>query len=171
MDTSDVTRLRPMDVNDLHLVRAWRNHPDIRQAMYSQHEISSSEHARWYENASKDPKRHLLLFEINAQPLGYINIHEQASIGIADWGFYTAPSAPKGTGRALGHAAKHYAFSIKKLHKLCGQALASNERSIRFHLRLGFQHEGTLRQQHFDGHQYQDIFCFGLLASQWQQTN
>jgi UDP-4-amino-4,6-dideoxy-N-acetyl-beta-L-altrosamine N-acetyltransferase len=53
------------------------------------------------------------------------------------------------------------------LHKLCGQALAFNERSIRFHQNLGFRREGVLRQQHFDGEQYHDVVCFGLLASEW----
>lgn len=156
-----------MTEGDLEQVLAWRNHLEVRSHMYTQHEISLDEHTRWFARSSQDPERHLLVFEIDGSPLGFINIHQIASGGIADWGFYTAPDAFTGTGRALGRAALRYAFETVGLHKLCGQALAFNERSIRFHLNLGFQPEGVLRQQHFDGQRYIDVACFGLLANEW----
>lgn len=153
---------------DLPLVYEWRNHWDVRRYMYTQHFISTEEHQRWYENASQDPKRHLLLFELNSAPLGFINFHEVALGGIADWGFYLAPNANKGAGRRLAHSAFEYAFNQIKFHKLCGQVLAYNERSIRFHRSIGFLEEGTLRHQYFDGNKYHDVICFGLLCTEWQ---
>lgn len=164
MSESKLNEVRSMTDSDLERVLSWRNHPEIRRYMYTQHEISFEEHARWFAQRSQDPDRHLLIFEIDRTPLGFINIHQFAIGGIADWGFYVAPDAPKGTGPALGRAALQYAFTVAGLHKLCGQALAFNERSIHFHLKLGFRREGTLRQQHFDGQQYFDVVCFGLLA-------
>lgn len=171
MSESTLGSVRPMNEGDLELVLSWRNHPEVRRYMYTQHEIALEEHSRWFARASQDPARHLLVFEIDTLPLGFINIHQMASGGIADWGFYAAPDAPKGVGRVLGQAALRYAFETVTLHKLCGQALAFNERSIRFHLNLGFQQEGVLRHQHFDGQQYHDVVCFGLLASEWHQAN
>lgn len=159
--------VRRMDTDDLAKVLAWRNHPEVRRYMYTQHEILLDEHARWFEHASQDQNRHLLIYENKIMPLGFINIHQIAVGGIADWGFYVAPDAPKGTGHQLGLAALDYAFTKIGLSKLCGQALCYNERSIRFHQSLGFQQEGVLRQQHFDGQHYHDVVCFGLLASEW----
>lgn len=153
-----------MTSDDLERVLEWRNDEQVRRFMYTQHEISLTEHMRWFEGASLDDRRHLLVFEINGTPLGFVNIN-QLSIGVADWGFYTAPDAPKGTGRQLGQAALDYAFNHAKLHKICGQAITYNERSVKFHLSLGFQQEGILRDQHFDGHHYHDVVCFGLLAT------
>ncbi|MNZ87021.1 Spermidine N(1)-acetyltransferase [compost metagenome] len=164
-------RVRPMTHEDLEQVLAWRNHEEVRRYMYTQHEISLVEHTRWFERASQDSSRHLLVFESNAVPLGFINLHQIAPGGVADWGFYAAPDAPKGTGRQLGQAAIQYAFTQAGLHKLCGQALAYNERSIKFHLSQGFQQEGVLRDQHFDGQGYHDVVCFGLLAPEWQANN
>ena len=157
-----------MAAGDLEQVLTWRNHPDIRRYMYTQHEISLEEHTRWFERASQDGKRHLLVYEQDTIPLGFISVHEIAGGGIADWGFYVAPDAEKGTGMQLGQAALLYAFKEAGLHKLCGEALIYNERSIGFHQKLGFTREGTLRDQHFDGHGYHDVVCFGLLASEWQ---
>lgn len=139
--------------------------------MYTQHEISKAEHSRWFDQAITDSKRHLLIYQVSDKPQGFINIHETAPGGIADWGFYTAPDAPRGTGGSLGYAALLHAFQKLNLHKLCGNAIAFNERSIRFHLKLGFSKEGVLRQHYFDGYSYCDVWSFGLLASEWQANN
>lgn len=171
MNLSDPQRVRPMTREDLGQVLAWRNHPEVRRFMYSQHEISLAEHASWYERASKEEGRHLLVFENSGVPLGFINIHEIAAGGVADWGFYASPDAPKGTGRQLGRSALNYAFTQANLHKLNGQALAFNDRSIKFHLNLGFTQEGILRDQHFDGTTYHDVVCFGIRAAEWPSNN
>lgn len=170
MTMNSQQRVRPMAHTDLMSVHGWRNHPNVRRYMYTQHEIPFDEHSRWFECASQDPSRHLLIYESEATPMGFINIHQIAAGGIADWGFYAAPDAPKGTGKRLGQAALQYAFSVVGVHKLCAQVLRYNERSIRFHGNLGFQQEGILRQQHFDGHHYHDVVCFGLLANEWHMN-
>ncbi len=168
MTTSHFDQVRLMDEGDLKLVLSWRNHTDVRRYMYTSHQITLKEHSQWFERASRDPNRHLVIFEGDATPLGFINLHVAAPSGVADWGFYAAPDAPKGTGQRLAATLFDYAFRELGLHKLCGQAIAYNTRSIAFHQRLGFQTEGTLRDQYFDGSCYHDVLCFGLLASEWK---
>ena len=162
--------IRSMGYADLERVLAWRNHPDIRRYMLSKHEITLDEHQRWFERTVPDSKKHLLIFEVNHQPMGFVNFNAGGDGGIADWGFYAAPDAPKGSGRKLGCAALIHAFTVLKLHKVCGQALAHNQRSILFHQALGFQLEGSLRDQHFDGESYHHVICFGLLFKEWQPS-
>src|SRR5690606_3023284 len=165
--------LRRLAAGDLPLVLAWRNHPDGRRFMYTRHEISAEEHARWFAEAEADPSRHLLVFaEKPAEkpaappvPRGFVPrgfVHFSAHFRVvapgtgADWGFYLAPDAPRGTGRRLGEAALRHAFETAGFHKVCGQVLGFNERSLRFHQNLGFAREGVLREQHFDGTAYHD---------------
>jgi len=162
------TRLRPIARQDLELVLAWRNHPDIRRFMYTQHEITLQEHLNWFESTLENPRRRAFVFELSGHPSGFVNFSISAKGGIADWGFYAAPGTPRGTGSKLGETALRHAYASMRLHKVCGQALAHNERSIRFHERLGFRREGTLRDQHFDGAHYHSVVCFGLLAHEWQ---
>lgn len=165
--TPVVPRMRAMVHADLEFVLSWRNHPEVRRYMYTQHEITLDEHKRWFERAVPDPQKHLLIFELNQQPLGFVSFSEVGDGGVADWGFYAAPDAPKGSGRQLGRAALNHAFTQLKLHKVSGQALAHNDRSIQLHQSLGFQQEGILRDQHFDGERYHHVNCFGLLCSEW----
>ena len=166
--TAGKSLVRPMVHADLERVLAWRNHSEVRRHMHTQHEITLDEHQRWFERTMQDTRKHLLIFELGNQPLGFVNFSELASGGIAEWGFYAAPDAPQGSGRRLGHTALDHAFTQLKLHKICGQALAYNERSIRLHQSLGFQQEGVLRDQHFDGERYHHVICFGLLSHEWQ---
>lgn len=170
MEGQDIApdRIRPMVHTDLACVLAWRNHPDVRRYMYTQQEITMEQHSQWFERALQDRCRHLLLFECGSQPLGFANFGELDYGRIADWGFYAAPGAPRGTGRRLARAALHHAFGLLDLHKVCGQVIAYNERSLRLHDAVGFKQEGILRDQYFDGERYHDVICFGLLQHEWQ---
>lgn len=163
--------LRQMKEEDLSLVLQWRNHPDVRHYMYSQNLISPEEHAKWFVQLSREGLHTALLFIVDEIPQGYVNFKQSPVASIADWGFYLAPAAPKGTGGQLGHAALNHAFLVMGLHKVCAQALGFNEKSIRFHLRLGFRREGVLREQYFDGEKYHDIESFGLLSAEWLGAN
>jgi len=167
--TTSADTLRPLAEPDLPLVRAWRNHPSVRQHMFSTHAIAEAEHQQWFARQQADPTRRLWLFLRGGQPMGFVHLSGVAPGGVAEWGFYAAPGAPKGTGRALGQAALARAFGTEHLHKVCGQVLATNAASLAFHRRLGFTEEGVLRQQHrsADGAHYHDIHCFGLLRADW----
>lgn len=161
--------LRPLAEADLAMLLQWRNAPEVRCNMYTQHEISDSEHRQWFLRSQQNPHRHLLIAEQDGQPFGFVNIQlidPRAKRG--DWGFYLSPKVPKGRGHTLGIAALEYAFIELELHKLCGEALANNTRSRKFHERLGFKQESYLRDHHFDGQAYHDVIGYALLYSEWQ---
>lgn len=161
--------IRRMTEADLDMVLRWRNHPDVRAFMYTQHEIAPQEHAEWYERARVDERRYLLVYEEGGVPCGFVNFSEMPAGRNSIWGFYAAPSAPWGAGRRMGRAAVAYGFDKAGFHKISGEALAHNEKSIRFHLSLGFQQEGVLRDHFFDNGKYQDVVCFGLLSAEWRR--
>lgn len=156
-----------MDEGDLERVLVWRNSPEVRTFMLTQHEITLAEHRAWFEKVHADASRALLIAEDEGGPFGFVGFSGVSKAGAADWGFYTAPEAVRGSGRQLGAAALEYAFHSLALHKVCGQALGFNTASIRFHLSLGFQQEGVLRQQYQIDGKYHDLICFGLLEQEW----
>lgn len=159
--------LRPMTESDLEQVLQWRNHLEVRRYMYTSHEIRLEEHRNWFINAAANPAIELLIYEQGGMAQGFVNITRTRCPEVADWGFYLAPDALKGSGRELGKQALNYAFEELNLHKVCGQALGFNDRSISFHKKLGFVEEGRLRQQHFDGNEFHDVVCFGILKTEW----
>ncbi len=161
--------VRKMVEEDLARVFKWRNHIDVRRFMYTRHKITIGEHRSWFEQILNDETRFPLIFEVDNTSIGFVNFTQHGSIPVADWGFYMAPNTPKGMGCKLGVCALDYAFNELKLHKVCGEALTFNERSIKFHFKLGFKQEGVLRNQYFDGAEHHDAVCFGLLDHEWIQ--
>ncbi len=164
---SDPITLRPLVPADLPTLRAWRNHPTVRAAMFSQHEIAPDEHRAWYERLSADPSRCLLIAEAADGPFGFVQFGDVAPGGIADWGFYTRPDAPRGSGTRLCAAALDQAFGALALHKVCGQVISGNAASLALHRRLGFVEEGVLRDQKYLNGAYHSLICFGLLRQEW----
>lgn len=160
-----VTRLVRED--DLPMILSWRNHPNVRRYMLTQHEIGLVEHMRWFEKARIDHSRCLLLVQDQERAIGYVQFAQVCVGGIADWGFYADPEAPKGSGRKIGTAGLTHAFKELHLHKVNGQAFDFNQASIALHTHLGFKQEGRLREQQRVDDGYYDLMLFGLLAQEW----
>lgn len=163
----DDVSIRSMTKGDLAMVLTWRNHPEVRRFMLTQHEISLTEHTQWFNRAVQDNKRRLIIVQENNKPIGFVQFSGVEPGGIADWGFYAHPDAAKGTGRKIGTSALDFAFCHLKLHKVCGEAIASNQASIRFHERLGFKREAELRDQRRINGLYHSLIIFGLLVDEW----
>lgn len=164
-------RIRPLTEDDLELLLTWRNDSDVRRHMFNAGIISLEEHRQWFQRAAEARDRDLLLFEAAGKPRGFVQFSHPAGNPVATWGFYAAPGSPPRTGTQLGHSALDHAFERLKLHKVFGQVLATNERSVRLHRSLGFREEGLLRDQHFNGKHYQDVICFGLFEAEWKTAH
>ena len=157
--------------SDLPLVLAWRNHISVRSYMYSQHEIGAAEHESWYEKSMRNSNHHLLIFEYEREPIGFVKFVQIENTKDADWGFYAAPHARVGTGRQLGYTALRYGFEKLGLVKIKGQALNHNERSIKMHLALGFNRLSIKEDTYYDGKKYHQIVAFSILRDDWVQSD
>lgn len=164
-----MNRLRPMESTDLALVLEWRNHPDIRQCMYSQEAIAAEDHQRWFERCRGDANVHLLVYEQAGQPCGFMNLRVVEQERCAVWGFYAAPGASRGSGTRMCAAAIDYAFDQLGLHKVWGEVIATNYKSIALHQRLGFQQESRFRDKHVKDEIFVDVFGYGLLRNEWRE--
>jgi UDP-4-amino-4,6-dideoxy-N-acetyl-beta-L-altrosamine N-acetyltransferase len=162
---------RDLRRDDLSMVLGWRNATSIRAVMFNRREILPDEHIAWFERMSRDEKHRLLIIEDSGGPQGFVQFSDARVGGVSSWGFYARPGAPRGAGRRIGFTALNFAFRNLHVHKVCGEALAFNEASIRLHERLGFTREGVLRHQHQEETSYHDVLCFGLLQSEWETAS
>jgi UDP-4-amino-4,6-dideoxy-N-acetyl-beta-L-altrosamine N-acetyltransferase len=166
-----VIHIRPADYEDLPMLLAWRNHPSIRNFMFTTHEIDAREHYEWFERISKDSSHQVLIAQNDGVPFGQVQFSPVTDDGVAQWGFYVRPNAPKGSGRQLGVIALLYAFNHLRLYKVCGQAIAENEASIGLHKSLGFTQEEIPTLQKKILGLSQPFHKFGLLRNDWQRMN
>tara|TARA_B100000767_G_C19762085_1_gene535638 strand:- start:2033 stop:2539 length:507 start_codon:yes stop_codon:yes gene_type:complete len=160
-------KIRLVEKTDLPMLLQWRNHPDIRKFMFTQENIDLKTHYNWFEEACRDSCKTLLIVEENHEPLGFVQFIKYPKKNWADWGFYTGPDMPKGSGQKLGSMALNYAFSALKYDIICGQSIESNEASIKFHIKMGFSREEKPINHKLSNGNYVSIINFILTQSKW----
>ena len=161
--------LTPLTEEDRDLILPWRNAPEVRRAMYSQHEITEEEHRAWFAKMRADSTREWFLYrDEGGVPQGAVYLFDwNRDHGTAFWGFYAQPEAPPGTGLFMEEDLLRYAFEDLRLHKLCCEVLASNWQVVNLHEKVGCKKEGVFRQQFWNGQEFVDIVRFGVLQDEW----
>lgn len=163
--------LRPVKRTDSAQLLAWRNSPDVRRYMYTDHEISPIEHGCWFAGIhADDTRRRYWIIEADGTAVGLVNLAEiDRRQKRASWAFYLGDTTVrgKGIGSAVEREIIRIAFDDMGLEKLTCEVLASNEAVCRLHMKHGFAHEGILRGHVVKEGQRVDVWTFGLLRSEW----
>jgi UDP-4-amino-4,6-dideoxy-N-acetyl-beta-L-altrosamine N-acetyltransferase len=162
--------LRPLQDEDRDRLYAWRNSPEVAAYMYTDHQITPDEHARWFAGVAGDGRREYRVIEIDGAPAGLANFYDiDRAQGRAAWAYYLAlPSARgQGVGGYVEFLMIERAFGELGLRKLWCEVLASNEPVWRLHQKFGFRQEALLRAHVVKGGEPQDVMGLGLLAEEW----
>lgn len=163
--------LRPLRLDDIAMVRTWRNLPDVARYMYTDHQISEGEHARWFGDALERSDRRYWIIELDGQPVGLANLveiserHRRAS-----WAFYLADPAVRG--RGVGSFTEEFvlrhAFEELGLHKLCCEVLGSNDAVVGMHQKFGFVVDGVLRQHIWKDDHFEDVVSLSMTEDEYR---
>mgnify|MGYP001043213221 CR=1 FL=1 len=168
LDLGIVGLIRDVREGDLSQMLEWRNAPKVRENMYSQHEITLTEHLAWWEKIKLSQTDRYFIFELNSKPLGVVAFNDIDVLNnTAFWAFYSSPEAPRGTGSRMETLALEYCFSFLGLHKLCCEVLEFNKAVVRLHKKFGFVEEGFFRDQRRIGSQYVGVYRLAIVSSQW----
>ncbi len=170
--------LRPQRRSDIKLYLKWFNDLDVitRTAQYLP--MTEGDEEKWLRD-SMEKRQPIFVIEVilpngRRKPIGNCGFHgirekdRVAEFGIAIgeknlWG--------KGYGTEAARLMADYGFNFLNLYKIESEAAASNKRSVKMHLKVGFKKEGRRRKsRHVDG-RYVDSIMFGLLRSTWEKKN
>lgn len=147
--------LRVASEDDLPAMLAWRNHPDVRAASFTSHEITQDEHTAWWSRVSADPQRIVLVYERYGVPSGVVTFTLEDA-NCAEWGFYLDIVGLDERGEMLPawldieRRAVLYAFAELGLDELHGEVIGTNEAVMRLHRRHGF-HETSRERRSVGG--------------------
>ena len=133
--------LRPATDGDVETIRRWRNHPKVRRASFTTHEIGPEEHRAWWEAVSADPTRRVLIFERNGVPSGVV-LFTGVGSELVEWSKYVDVDG-LGSERAAAweeveYEAIDYAFDVLGADRIGASTLAANTPVRRLHERTGF---------------------------------
>jgi UDP-4-amino-4,6-dideoxy-N-acetyl-beta-L-altrosamine N-acetyltransferase len=166
-------RLRRLEAGDSARVLGWRNLPEIRRWMYTDHVISQDEHDRWFANALTDPTRCYWIIELDAAPVGLANLADiNPGAKRATWAYYLADPATRG--RGVGAFTEFFViehvFGALGLNKLWCEVLLENEAVWKMHEAFGFQREALFRAHSWKAGEPGDVVGLGLLACDWAEV-
>ena len=169
-EAAGAVTLRPIGLEDMNRVLAWRNLPEVSAYMYTDHHITDAEHARWFAGAMSDETKRYWIIELDGEPVGLANLYDiQRLQKRAYWAFYLADDRVrgKGVGSATERFVLRHVFEGLGLDKLCCEVLASNEGVVKMHQRYGFQVDGVLRRHVIKGGERVDVVTMSLLREDW----
>ena len=169
-ETPASVSLRPFRLDDSLRVLAWRNLPEVAAFMYSDHQISELEHARWFASAMGDETKRYWIIELDGEPVGVANLYDiSARHKRAYWAFYLADERVRG--RGVGSSTERFVmrhvFVDLGFDKLCCEVLATNEGVVKMHERYGFRVDGTLRSHVLKAGERVDVVALSLLRDEW----
>ncbi|MBT5294516.1 MAG: UDP-4-amino-4,6-dideoxy-N-acetyl-beta-L-altrosamine N-acetyltransferase [Octadecabacter sp.] len=165
-DLPYVGRLRAVASDDLEMMLAWRNAPNVCANMYSQQEIALSEHLTWWDKIKASNRDVYFIFEQGGTPLGVVSFNDISAHQTAFWAFYASPEAPKCTGSRMETITLEYCFSQLELNKLCCEVLKFNTAVVGLHKKFGFVEEGFFQDQRRIGTHYASVHRLAVFASQ-----
>lgn len=136
--------LKPLVLEDIELVRQWRNSPLILFNMEFQKIISAEEQLLWF-NSLKNEKCYYFLITVNSQKVGLVHLNKFEN-DTAHVGLFIGNQNYVGTGISLGASVLilSFAFEELKLTKLFAKVKSSNNVAINYNQSLGFEFSDTL---------------------------
>ncbi|MCJ8191968.1 GNAT family N-acetyltransferase [Sphingomicrobium aestuariivivum] len=165
--------LRAIEQDDLPALHRWANEPEIQSLLGGWHfPVSMQDQQRWFEALSVNSLNQR--FAITTAENGLVGTANIVSI---DWqnrnafhGMLLGDADLRGTGVALDTVmtVMRYAFEELGLHRLDGDMIATNERSIDFYLRkCGWVEEGRKSGWYYRGGERHDKVVVGITADQY----
>lgn len=162
--------LRSIGFQDLDLILSWRNAPQVRKNMYSQHEITREEHLEWWRGIASSGDKKYFIYELNGAPHGVVGITDiNQNHNTCSWAFYSSESAPRGIGSCMELLALEYIFYNLKIYKLNCEVFQFNAPVLRMHTKFGFIVEGVFQKGYLLDGERVDIVRLALFSNKWAE--
>jgi diamine N-acetyltransferase len=170
----DRVYLRPIEAEDLPLVRRWSNDPEIRRLTGEATPMSRTEGDEFLERVRMDKERvwFVVVLKEGDRVVGeagllrmfhpWRNTDLTMIIGEKDvWG--------QGYGTEAILLLLDYAFGYLGFHRIAVGVVGFNEKAIRFYEKVGFKKEGVQRDGYFYDHAFHDFVMMSILEDEFRR--
>ena len=178
MILGDRVGLRALEVEDLPVLKEWRNKSHYRKFFREYQELTLEHQKNWFQSAVVGDHR-ILMFGIidttSAEMIGvcgltYINwVHRHAdlSLYIGKDDIYIDTDSTGWAWRTMD-ALLAYGFDELNLNKVWTEIYAFDEKKHTLFEAYGMHRDGVLRQNYFYDGAYQDSHVYSILAEEWR---
>ncbi|MFO7841545.1 MAG: GNAT family protein [Fidelibacterota bacterium] len=169
----ELVELCPLTENDIDILKKGYNDPEVRDAMFMYFPLTTEEIQTKIEKMTKDENAIQLMIveKKNRRAVGHLSLVRP------DWvsrmmTFYIVLLDKAAWGKGLGSESTammvDYGFNMLNLNRIQLHVNAENEPAKAVYKKIGFKHEGTLRQAMYKNGRYYDFWLMGLLAEEYK---
>jgi len=173
----NVVRLAPLAEADVDDILTWVNDPEIvgHIAAFAGEPFSREQELAYIRsmNASSTDRVFSVFRPDDDAYLGQVGLHQihwRSRVGRLGCIIAKRSEMGRGYGSAAIAGALDVAFGEMNLHKVWLMIFSDNERSRRTYARLGFQVEGTLREEYFHEDGWRDMLRMSILCHEWRRS-
>jgi RimJ/RimL family protein N-acetyltransferase len=155
------------------------NDPEVRAGISGYKPISSEDESDWYEKMRKrPPDEHVLGIEIREGEewalignLGFFNINWR--VKTAEFGIVIGRKEcwDQGYGTEAIWLLLAHGFETLNLNRIYLRVLDNNPRAKQVYEKMGFVHEGAMRQAEYMEGQYLDVHHLSMLRAEWDRRS
>ena len=165
----DRVTLRTIEREDCSFLTEHRNRERVRRPFAWPFPANEAEMTEYFENViCDDDSIHLLICD-DDEPVGFVSVSvEDERTRWGDLGVWVVPEHwGEGYATAAAELIVDYAFTERNLHRLQTRVIEPNEASANIWEKLGFELEGTHRDEVYVDGQYRDVRYYSVLESEW----
>jgi RimJ/RimL family protein N-acetyltransferase len=168
-------RLRGVERNDLDKFVVWINDPEVTLGLTLFLPMSSVDEEKWFEGVMQRPQEEKpLVIDMkdgtdwrligNSAFFGFDWVARSAEVGILI-GDKTVWN--QGYGSEAMNLLLRHGFRTLNLNRIYLRVYADNKRAIRTYEKVGFVHEGRMRQAAYKHGSYSDVLYMSVLRGEW----
>tara|TARA_A100001015_G_C14726207_1_gene607976 strand:- start:14 stop:556 length:543 start_codon:yes stop_codon:yes gene_type:complete len=163
-----------LSIDDIELVRKWRNSEAVYKYMYDEKCISESQQKKWFEKISRDRSSIYWVVEYKEKKIGLVSITGINNVlSSCFWAFYLGDTSIRGAGigSKIEFNVLEYVFNKLNLNKLRCEVFVNNDRVIKMHEKFGFRREAYYREHCIKNEQKLDVVGLAILQSEWNSIS
>lgn len=161
----------PVTIDDIELIREWRNSRLINDASITQKTLTAEMQADWFKKVLGDEKFTQWIIKADTHKIGYAAIKglDESNSRVEFSSLYIGDGAYIGTG--VGAEAEflvlEYIYNELKVEKIFCEVLSDNTKVVNLHKKFGFEVKGVQRKHYIKNTQPLDIILLALFRDIW----
>jgi RimJ/RimL family protein N-acetyltransferase len=169
-------RLRHLKESDIWILHHWINDPEIIQYTNAYRPISEMEQKEWFYDTAYFKNNFVFGIEYIAEEklIGICGLYDfdpvarkaELRLKIGDKRYWR-----RGLGIASLSLLITYGFQDLNLNKIWLRVLTNNKAAFNLYTKIGFVHEGLLREDMYIKGAYRDLYIMSLLQSEYEYDN
>ncbi len=174
-------RFRAPERSDIPLWTAWLNDPEVLQGLAFRPPVSSATFEKQFDDileSGEKAETYTFMIEVrqendpaNWKPVGtagllridWLSRSAELSIYIGEKAFWNQGFGTEATSLLL-----HFTFNTLNLNRIYLRVWETNANAIHIYEKVGFVHEGRMRQAVFKEGRYIDVLYMGILRSEYK---